>query len=63
MELKMLIWVKEKPDTRFILLSMQDSFPPYICKSFDQPSFSPRQASLLFCLFFIPVNFTLWQAF
>lgn len=34
---------KEKPATKFIFLSMHDSFPTYICKSFDQPSFSPRQ--------------------
>lgn len=43
MELKMLIWGKEKPGTKFIFPSMHDSFPKYICKSFDQPSFSPRK--------------------
>lgn len=43
MELRMLIWGKEKPGTKFIFPSMHGNFPTYIYKSFDQPSSSPRQ--------------------
>lgn len=63
MELKMLIWGQEKPGIKFIFLSMHDNFPTSICKSFDQPSFSPRQVGLLFCLFLSPVNFCFTTSF